>query len=71
MELYNNLNNKIMLKELEILCNQIYVCRDKVVQHHYKIDELDLEIKKLQRKKIDLKYAIKDKVGMDLDNLQK
>ena len=59
-----------MLKELENIFHEIYVCRDKVVQYHYKIDELDLKIKKLQRKKLDLRYAIKDKVGMDLDNLQ-
>lgn len=59
-----------MLKELEILCNQIYVCRDKVVQYHYKIDELDDKIKKLQLKKMNLRLAIKNKVGMDLDNLK-
>jgi len=59
-----------MLKELENICNQIHISRDRVKHHHYKIDELDLKIKKLQRKKLDLRYAIKDKVGMDLDNLK-
>ena len=59
-----------MLKELENICNEIYVCRDRVHQYHYEIDELDDKIKKLQRKKLDLRYAIKDKVGMDLDNLK-
>jgi len=59
-----------MLKELENIFHEIYVCREKVVQYHYKIDELDDKIKKLQLKKMNLRLAIKNKVGMDLDNLQ-
>jgi len=59
-----------MLKELENIFHEIYVCRDKVVQYHYKIDELDDKIKKLQLKKMNLRLAIKNKVGMDLDNLK-
>ena len=59
-----------MLKELENICNEIYVCRDRVKQHHYEIDELDDKIKKLQLKKMNLRLAIKNKVGMDLDNLK-
>ena len=59
-----------MLKELENIFHEIYVCREKVVQYHYKIDELDDKIKKLQLKKMNLRLAIKNKVGMDLDNLK-
>jgi len=59
-----------MLKELENICNEIYVCRDRVAQYHYEIDELDDKIKKLRLKKVNLRFAIKNKVGMDLDNLK-
>ena len=64
MELYNNLNNKIMLEELENICHEIYFCEDMI--HTY-----EDKLRKLKLKKVDLKCAIKDKVGMDLDNLQK
>jgi hypothetical protein len=64
MELYNNLNNKIMLKELENICHEIYFCEDMINTYEDKL-------RKLKLKKVDLKYAIKNQVGMDLDNLQK
>jgi hypothetical protein len=71
MELYNNLNNKIMLEELENICHEIYFCEDMIQTYEDKICELKDDWKKLKLKKEELKDSIKDKVGMDLDNLQK
>ena len=53
-----------MLEELENICHEIYFCEDMI--HTY-----EDKLRKLKLKKVDLKCAIKDKVGMDLDNLQK
>jgi hypothetical protein len=71
MELYNNLNNKIMLKELENIYYDTYSCEDLIQTYKDKISNLNEKLRKLKLKKVDLKCAIKDKVGMDLDNLQK
>ena len=57
-------NNKIILEELENICHEIYFCEDMI--HTY-----EDKLRKLKLKKVDLKYAIKNQVGMDLDNLQK
>ena len=53
-----------MLEELENICHEIYFCEDMI--HTY-----EDKLRKLKLKKVDLKYAIKNQVGMDLDNLQK
>jgi hypothetical protein len=53
-----------MLKELENICHEIYFCEDMINTYEDKL-------RKLKLKKVDLKYAIKNQVGMDLDNLQK
>tara|TARA_R110001599_G_scaffold113876_1_gene279303 strand:+ start:662 stop:877 length:216 start_codon:yes stop_codon:yes gene_type:complete len=71
MELYNNLNNKIMLEELENIYYDTYYCEDLIQTYKDKISNLNEKLRKLKLKKVDLKCAIKDKVGMDLDNLQK
>ena len=60
-----------MLEELENICHEIYFCEDMIQTYEDKICELKGDWKKLKLKKVDLKYAIKNRVGMDLDNLQK
>ena len=53
-----------MLKELENICHEIYFCEDMI--HTY-----EDKLRKLKLKKEELKDSIMNKVGMDLDNLQK
>ena len=60
-----------MLEELENICHEIYFCEDMIHTYEDKICEFKDDWKKLKLKKADLKLAIKKKVGMDLDNLQK
>ena len=60
-----------MLEELENICLDTYYYEDLVQTYKDKISNLNDKLRKLKLKKVDLKYAIKDKVGMDLDNLQK
>tara|TARA_R110002020_G_scaffold113608_1_gene261443 strand:+ start:239 stop:421 length:183 start_codon:yes stop_codon:yes gene_type:complete len=60
-----------MLEELENICLDTYYYEDLVQTYKDKISNLNDKLRKLKLKKVDLKCAIKDKVGMDLDNLQK
>ena len=71
-----------MLEELENICHEIYFCEDMIHTYEDKIDKGELNLyatwcelkddwKKLKFKKEKLKDSIMDKVGMDLDNLQK
>ena len=71
MELFNNLNNKIMLEELENICYDTYYCEDLIQTYKDKISNLNDKLRKLKLKKEELKDSIMNKVGMDLDNLQK
>ena len=60
-----------MLEELENIYYDTYYCEDLIQTYKDKISNLNEKLRKLKLKKVDLKCAIKDKVGMDLDNLQK
>ena len=60
-----------MLKELENICLDTYYYEDLLQTYKYKIYDLNDKLRKLKLKKEELKDSIMDKVGMDLDNLQK
>ena len=60
-----------MLEELENIYYDTYYCKDLIQTYKDKISNLNEKLRKLKLKKEELKDSIKDKVGMDLDNLQK
>ena len=60
-----------MLEELENICYDTYYCEDLIQTYKDKISNLNDKLRKLKLKKEELKDLIMNKVGMDLDNLQK
>ena len=60
-----------MLEELENICLDTYHYEDLLQTYKYKIYDLNDKLRKLKLKKEELKDSIMNKVGMDLDNLQK
>ena len=60
-----------MLEELETICLDTYYYEDLVQTYKDKISNLNDKLRKLKLKKEELKDSIMNKVGMDLDNLQK